>query len=400
MIRTSVSTVTSLKELMIEAFMNHTSKVTKISDGSVLNGAAFGIAKTAQKALKDVSLLEARLFPSTAFGTYLDDVALEQGIAARFGASVSSTYILIVGDVGTVYTAGVNFFSGNTNVSFELVDNVTIPDQGYTYALVRSTTTGAEANVDPLVIDSVSPQPAGHDYVINEFVAIGGADAESDDIFRMRIRDTSNIVSMDTLGRLTQVFIKINSKVLRLFYYGINAAGQTIIAVVTQDGAPLSGGEIDDLLVKSSTYLCVSDLKPFGSTQYSIAIQNISWYELDVDFRVSLLPSYNADSVRKSIQVAISKYLDYRTWSPISRIEWDDLLQIVKSTEGVKYVPDTYFLPRVDITIAPTQLPRVRGFIMRDLDNLPISDGSGALNPTFFPNKPINAYQATVLITA
>ena len=397
--RTRISTITQLKELFVEALVNHTSKVTKISDGSVLNGTAFGVAKVAQKAQKDIALIESRLFPSTAFGVYLDDVASELGIADRFGATGSSTYLLLAGDVGTTYVAGTQQFSGSGNITFELVDTVTIPVQGYAYALVRSVTVGTRTNVDALTINKVSPSPTGHKYVTNEFGATGGADAETDEDFRLRIRDTPNIVATDTLGRLTQVFIKINPKVMRLFYYGISAAGQSVIGVLTQNGAPLSTPEINDLLLKSSSYLSISDLRPFGSNSYAISIVNIDWYPVDIDFRVNLHTSADPDTVRRDAQIAISKKLDYRTWTPVDIVSWVDLRNIVQNTDGVKYCPDTYFTPRVDIAIANTQLPRVRSFIMRDMDGVMISDGGNTLNPTYFPSKVNTSYQATVLVT-
>ncbi len=398
--RTRITSVTQLKELFVETLINNTDKVTKVSDGSVLNGIAFGVAKIAQKSLKDIALVEARQFPSTAFGVYLDDVAAEMGIAPRFQLGSSSTYILLVGDEGTEYVAGTHTFTGNGNVVFDLIEDVTIPVQGYIYALVRSATSGAKTNVDPLTIGKVTPVPSGHVYVINEFGAIGGADVESDEAFQIRIRDTPNLVATDTLGRLTQVFIKINQKVMRLFYYGINDSGQTKIAVLTQDGSPLSNPEINDILVKSAQYLSLSDLKPFGSSIYSISIQNIDWHEINVDFRADIHLSYDVDVVRKAVQIAMSKYLDYRVWTPVNRVEWDDLLSIAKSVEGMKYVPDAYFNPRVDISISSVQLPRIKSFIMRDMNGEIISDGGGLLNPTYFPNKINTSYQATVLVTS
>lgn len=397
--RTRISTVTQLKELVVEAIMNFTNKVSKISDGSVLNGISFGVAKLAQRAQKDIALIEARKFPSTAFGVYLDDAGYEYGVSARFGANKSSTYVRLVGSPGTAYIAGTHFFKGNHNITFELPANVTIPSVGFTYALVRSTSTGASSNVDPLTINTVNPVPAGHSYVINEFAAIGGSDSESDDAYRLRVRDVPNMISQDTIGRLTQVFIKINPKTFRLFYYGINSSGKTQIAVLTQDGSPLSNSELNDLIVRSSQYLSLSDLQPFGSNQYGIDVLNIVWDYIDMDFRVDLDTSFVADEVRKEIQLALFKYLDFATWKPNKVVEWATLLAIVQSIPGVKYCPDTYFTPAADKFVSPTQLPRIRGFIMRDMNGAMISDGTGSLNPIFFQNSPDNAFITTVLIT-
>lgn len=399
-LRTAINTITQLKELMAETFMNKTNKVTKVSDGGVVNGFSYGISKIAQKVQKDIALVESRMFPSLAFGQYLDDVAFDNGISPRFGATNSSTYILIVAVAGTTYVAGTHVFSGSSGVTFQLMSNVVIPSIGYAYVLVRSTVTGVRTNVDPLSISKVSPTPAGHIYVVNEFAALGGSDNESDISFQTRIRDTPNIIATDTLGRLTQVFIKYNSKVMRLFYYGINNYGQTKIAILTQDGSPLSGGELTDILEKSSQYLSLSDLRPFGSTQFGVELVNIDWLAVDFDFRIDLLSSFDPDVVRISMQVAVGKYLDYTKWTPLSKIDWTDLIAIIKSVDGVKYCPDTYFKPNLDISVSRTQLPRARSFIMRDLNGDVVSDSGSVLNPVYFPNRINSSYQSTVLITS
>ena len=55
MIAKTNNTISFLKNLFIEIFFNKTDKVSDISDNSVVNATAFGIAKIAQKALKDVA---------------------------------------------------------------------------------------------------------------------------------------------------------------------------------------------------------------------------------------------------------------------------------------------------------------------------------------------------------
>ena len=56
---TRVTTVTELKQLLTEIIINNTDKVSKISDESVLNAFIYGIAKIAQKQIKDVAVWKA-----------------------------------------------------------------------------------------------------------------------------------------------------------------------------------------------------------------------------------------------------------------------------------------------------------------------------------------------------
>lgn len=46
------NTISTLKNLWIELFLDKTNKVTNVADGSVLNAVAFGTAKVAQKRSK------------------------------------------------------------------------------------------------------------------------------------------------------------------------------------------------------------------------------------------------------------------------------------------------------------------------------------------------------------
>ena len=77
------TTIQNLKNLFIEIFINKTNKVTDITENSVLNGTAFGVAKVGQKAIKDILIIEAQIFPDTASGDYLDKAAALFGVSPR-----------------------------------------------------------------------------------------------------------------------------------------------------------------------------------------------------------------------------------------------------------------------------------------------------------------------------
>ena len=394
------STSEERKKIFIETLLNKTSKVTKISDNGVLGGIAAGVSKVAGKAEKDIILAVSQLYPNSAFGEELDQIAENWGISPRFGASQSSTYLRLVGSVGTQYTKGMHTFRGNDGVSFELESSVNIPSAGYIYTKVKSLDSGIKTNVSSATIDKVSPVPTGHSFVVNEYQADGGRDFESDVLFRHRIKEGVNILSRGTIAMLEQSFMKINNNVLKIFYRGINASGKVVISIVTQNGVDLSANELDEILDRGSKYFSLTELKPFGSQSYGIVLENIAWQTLDISFRVELFSSFNPDDIRKEIQVKISKALDFRFFkSGEQKIEWDNLLQIVKSTRGVKYVPDQYFEPGIDVATDSTKLPRLRGFLMLDLDGGVISSLNGVLSPVFYPNIADFSVQQTLLTT-
>ena len=58
---TRITPLEELKRIFFEILFNKTSKITKATDESIVNGVAYGCSKIAQKALKDVALVESLL---------------------------------------------------------------------------------------------------------------------------------------------------------------------------------------------------------------------------------------------------------------------------------------------------------------------------------------------------
>lgn len=395
---TQLTTVEEFKAIFTEIFFNKTSKVTKASNGSVINAIAFANAKLGQKITKDVAALEARIFPNSAYGKYLDDIATLWGIGQRFGATQSSTYVRVSADPGTVYTQGVNIFQGTDGTQFSVEDTYTVGQFGFGYVKVRSVTSGVSTNVDAFTITNVTPQPSGHIYCVNEYAAQFGADEEIDDVFRVRIKEGSDILSMSTLSSLEQSFMKINENVLRIFYNGSNPNGGATISVLSVNGIDFTDQEFSDILTRASKFFSMTDLSTTGDfASVNLTLQNITWFPIDISFRCDIDPSYNSDDVRKQIQLLLNKYLDYRYWQTGTNIQWVNLFEIVQRVPGIINVSDQYFYPSSDLVIPNTQLPRIRGFQMLDMDGNIIVDLEGELNPIYYPNIIDFSFQATVL---
>ena len=384
------------KQLFVEMLLNNTDKLTKVSNESINNGVAYGVAKIFQKGMKDVALVESHLFPSYAFESHLDEVAEDNGISGRFGTSKSSTYVRVVGSPGTMYQAGVQLFKGS-GVTFDLIEDLIIGATGFDYVKVRSQTEGLKSNVDPLTIDTVSPVPAGHLYCRNEYRSTGGRDVEVDKDFQVRIKEGANIAATGTtLSKINQVFLKINPDIFKVYFQGINTLGQPILAVATTNGSSLNSGELAYLKSRSYEYLSLTEL-PLLEGSPSLEIKNIEFQYIDISFRAILSIGSDVDLVRKRIQIAMSKYLDWRYWNPSKKVEWDDLLQIAKNDPQVEYIPDTFFTPSADISVDPTKLPRIRGFILLDSDGGIASGDSVTINPVYYPSDPNLFFQTTIL---
>ena len=395
---TKIVPVSDLKQMFLEILLNKTDKISDISDDSVLNGIAYGCAKVGQRLLVNQGIVEGHLFPDTAYGQYLDNIASIRGVSPRFGACGSTTYVRVIAEPGTSYIMGVQKFTSTSGVTFELEESKTVDKNGFAYIKVKSTQVGTSTNVDPVSINKVSPKPNGHISVTNEYAATGGMDAESDALFRQRIKNSVNALSRGTIAFIEQVFMKINPRVLRVFKGGITSNGKINLIICSTNGASFSQNEFDLMISRSEEYLSLYDILREVSG-YALNLVNVDWQYVDVSFRVELDPSYDVDVVRKNIQIQMNKLFDYRFWNQGDRIEWDDLLQVAKNTEGVRYIPDNYFYPQSDINVPSNKLPRIRGFIMYDLNGNIIESNNGLISDVYYPNSPNIDFQSSIVNT-
>ena len=389
------NTISFLKSLWVETFLNKTDKVTDITDNSVLNGIAYANAKVAQKCLKDIAIVEAQVFPEMASGEYLDRAAQLFGVTPRQGALGSSTYVRVFtdGSRDVTYQAGTHTFVNSDGVRFQIEETVTIPAEvGYGYVKVRSEAVGAFTNVDANTIINVTPVPQGHLECTNEYFAEGGRDKEDDEMFRLRILNHQNIYSVATLEKLVQVFRNIDDRVLKIMFVGVEEDSFLHIQIVTQNGQDLTQDELDELLEKATPYFGIGDLIVAGDIM-GIKLENATWYEVGgdtgVDFRCELVAGYRVADVRKNIQIGLSKYLDFRYWEAGQKVEWDDLLEIVKNTEGVKYVSSEWFRPNQDEPVSEFMLPRIKKFRMRDMNGIIMLDEGTDFEMSFDDYAPV-----------
>ena len=387
---TEVTPIEELKNMYEELFLASTNNVTKIAPASVVNAHAYGTAKLGQKILKDIATLEANIFPETSFGTHLDNIAQLRGLPTRFGALESTSYVRLYAPNGTVYLAGVVQFTGKHGVDFDLEADVTIGTLGFGYGKVRSTSTGEDANVDPLTINQIINPPLNHEYVINEYRASGGQSSEIDGLFRERIKEGVNILATGTLSKYEQVFMKINPRVLKIYSGGLNLFGQHIIYVSSVNGVDFLPAEFLTITTESFAFLSLTE-------QISgLELRNLDMLPIDISMRLETDGTATNDDIRRNMQISMQKYLDWRFWSFGQTVEWDDLLEIAKRIKGVDYVLDNYFVPSADIVTGQFELPRIRSFTIFDVDGVILSSDSGNLNPLYFPNQPDFIIQQTL----
>jgi uncharacterized phage protein gp47/JayE len=396
----NISPQTSIerKLLFIEALLNNTNEITKVSPLSVLDGIATGIGKISSKAEKDIFISLSKLFPNSAYGTQLDRIAENFGIGARLGSLGSSGYVKVIGTIGTRYSKIETLLKSNNGLEFKFQEDFVIGEWGWCYAPVKSIGTGLKTNVGAYQITQIWGAGEGHRYLLNEFEMIGGRDVESDESFRVRIKEGGNLLARSTTKMIEQRMILRNSKVLRCIYQGINSVGKVRIAVVTVNGQALTETELNELTQEILPHLSLIDSQPYGTSYIGIQLINIEYQPIDISFRVRLLPNSNPDQTRMLIQQNLTKYLNHSTFDPYTqKVEWDNLLQIIKTTNGVDYVPDEYFLPRADQYCEIGKLPRLRGFKMMGVRGEIIQNLNNSLSPIYAQHILDTNYISTVL---
>lgn len=390
---TKIYSISEIKEFFIQSLLNKTDKVSKISDNSVLNAIAFGMAKVFQKSMKDTALLESELFPEYAYGEFLDKIVARSGVLPRQKNIGSSVWLRLVAEPGSFYDFEKAQFSTESGYVFKLDESVTVPDSGYVYAKAKSIDTGSGTSVKANTITKASGVPEGHLYVTNEVPAQGGVDEESDQSLLNRLLQNFNNFAFDTLGKLRSVFMMLNPLVLDVKKVGIDSqTGKIKLGIVTVNGTALDSEQLDYLLKNAVNYLSLTDLGSVNNNFFdvNIVLQMVEMVGTILDFRVDLYESTNIDELRTNILIQITKKLDFRTWESGSSIEWEDLFYIVKSQPGVKSVPsETFYFSedgreQLDIRVPENKYPVLKGFIMRGMDGSILPGGQSSIIPYYY----------------
>lgn len=390
---TKIYSIDELKEFFIQILLNKTDKVSKISDNSVLNAISFGVAKIAQKGMKDTALLESELFPEYAYGEYLDKIVERSGVVPRQKNIGSSVWLRLVAVPGSVYDCKSAKFFTKSGYTFKLDNSITVPDSGYVYVGAKSIETGSSTNVNANSITKAAGVPEGHLYVTNEVPAKGGVDIESDESVLNRLLQNFNNFAFDTLSKLRSVFMMLNPLVLDVKKIGVDSkTGKIKLGIITVNGCSLTSEELSYLLKNSTHYLSLVDSGSLNEdfNEPNIILQMVDPVETVLDFRVDVYESTNIDKLRTDILIQITKLFDFRTWEPGKTIEWGALYSLVRNQEGVKSLPSIDFNfsetgeGQVDVKVPRERYPVLKGFIMRGLDGNILPGGQATIIPYYY----------------
>jgi hypothetical protein len=248
------------------------------------------------------------------------------------GSIVYSKVSFLV-DYGTDDPVYSTYTDANGITYIEFGDGISgrIPPNGQTiYAVYRYTTTAASlGNVGAGTITSIDGTALAYIPTVNNAAATtGGADYESTDSIRINapksLRSLNRAVSAEDYGNLA---LSVNG------IAKAKAIGTAFSSIALYLAA--SGGAKTSTTVKSNVSSYFTGKTPPGTT---LAIYDYSPAYGYLNATVAVLPQYNAENVKNSVQSALASLFNFDNVTFNDFITEGDLYSTIKSVDGVSYV--------------------------------------------------------------
>lgn len=251
-------------------------------------------------------------------------------------------------------------------LTFQAVEDVTLrPTSSLGTTLrgivqVRSLGTGFAQNVaansirnivNPAVIPLVTAQAT------NPAASQGGADQESDPVFRSRIMTLYAGLNQGTAAFYEAQVRTINPSVVRIFLARGPSLNEVLVYCLTSDGSALDPSEKLDLQ---------EGLAAVVPVQTRVTIRDMLLQPIDVSFTTSLSGGATVTSVADELANSYRQLLDWSTWPYNTAVQADDLLRIASATNGVNSLNLSTFSPLQDVEMPAATLPRVGTITVQD----------------------------------
>lgn len=309
--------------------------------------------------------------PLRAVGTDLDEIGQSRGIS-RLGASQSSAVLTFTGTVGTtiVSTFQVRTTSGQIYATTEGGTIVADSDNPGTNApmklLAQSVSSGSVSAAGQGTINQVVSftgiSGGTLQSVVNEAPSVGGADAETDDQYRSRI-----VNYLATLNQGTRAFYEatartIDSTVVRTIV-GRSAEPHTIkLLLVSRSGASYSTPQLTSM---------ASALGPLVPVLAMVSVGNVVFTPITVVITGTIKSGFVVRDVIEQAARRLNQYMDWSQWPLSTDVQWDNLLAIVSTTDGIDDIKS--FSPLRDVSVAANSLPKLTSISFTDATSLQVT---------------------------
>jgi len=366
-----MATEREIEKDLITDFVAAQDKITYFGSGSVIKGLLHSIARRLAEVWYDYGQKVKTLFLSSATADDLDSYGANRGVTRL--SSVGSQVLLVFKGTAATIVPEKTQITGDHNIVFETQNEITIStDGGYQFGseglgaavLAQCTSTGATTNVAENTVTKLVVAIAGIDSVTNPLPAYYGADEESDEEYRYRIKNQVSILNKTTLEFIKAACQEVIPDISRV--YVEKATGENAINIYA--------------ITRSDTYLSTAQkalVMKYLNDNWVILPQvnmlDLPTTAVDVYMVVRPKAGYTLAEVFVSIADQIMEYLDFRTWPLGDDVESDSILQICLNSELIDDIDVPTFEPNENIEVAYNAIPMLNNITMVHMNNSSIS---------------------------
>jgi uncharacterized phage protein gp47/JayE len=346
-----INTREELEAKLVAEMVAEQEEITAFEPKTAIRGFITAVAGTVRELWNDLYRMQRKIFLNTSSGKDLDELGAERGIT-RQGAASAGVILTFTGDKDTLIPEGTEVENPSTKLVYETTTDLKLGEKNpdlvvddeskATSATIADTvwaickTSGSIGNSQVNTINKLSNGSiVGVKSVTNYSPAQGGADAESDGLFREKIRNYISILNQGTQSFYEALCKSINSRVLRVKAKKDSTRLDSIkLIIITADGALLSDKDLAYL-----GYQVMSRHRAFTN----VICENIKFVLVTVSERVKLLPGYRIEDVFIKTADACANFFDYKSWEFGKSISVDNVFNVCYNVEGVDDIELTSF---------------------------------------------------------
>ncbi|MCK9209291.1 MAG: baseplate J/gp47 family protein [Ignavibacteriaceae bacterium] len=341
-------------------FITEQSKVTYLGQESVVRGILSAVKNVLFELWNDLLQQKRKIFLDTSKSSDLDTFGTKRGLT-RGIATKSSNILLFNGPTGTVIVSGTavkSVVSGEQCTTLSQIilgeNNIlagdVISNSIGNAVLAESVNTGKKTRVGVKeLIQFVTPISGVT--VTNLVPSVGGEDAESDEVFRERIRN----------------YIKTLNQGTRDFYSALAKTAESSINKVKVKSDPANMGVKLYLLKNSFAQYTSTELLAIAASVYdsqracnNVRCLNVSIKSISVVFDYEGDGTTSQDTVFSSAAAGIANYIETKI-DFAATILYNDILNIILDTTGIKKLNLRSLLVnnyQADILCSEIEVPR------------------------------------------
>lgn len=339
-----IKTREELEAKIVAEMVAEQDEVTVFEPKTAIRGFITAVAGTVRELWNDLYRMQRKIFLNTASGTDLDELGAERGITRR-GASPAGVLLTFTGAANTTIDNYTPVINPSTGLVYLTQDTLTLgiknPDlvvnndnQVISASLADTvwalcTSPGTMGNTQVNTITKIDDQEIGSLVsVTNLTPARGGADAESDGVFRERIRNYISVLNQGTEVFYEALCRSVNNRILRIKAKKDNSSPDSIkLIIVTADGVPLSYDEKRALS---------NEVQKKQRAFTNVILEDVKFTFVTVKERIRLKPGYTIKDITSRTADALSNFFDFRTWEFGKSISLDNVFNACYNVEGIE----------------------------------------------------------------